>query len=137
MTVPRSEAPNRSASGYLGKSTIGAESASGTLGQTGSMADLEQDDLAWLEDHGYDHVAVADATAWFADRGWKIEVVQRDRREEMRARGEVYFPGYRHQLWVDLVRVGQEEATASNYASGHTRAEAIIRARQRFGSEQE
>ena len=101
------------------------------------MADLEHDDLAWLQDHGYDQEAVADALAWFADRGWKVEVMHRDRREEMRARGEVYFPGYRHLLWVDLVQVGQEKATATNYASGNTKAEAFIRARQRYESEQE
>lgn len=100
------------------------------------MSDLEHDDLAWLEDHGYDQVAVADALDWFADRGWKVQVVERDRRDEMRVRGEVYMPGYRHHLWVDLMRVGQE-ATATNYTSANTKPEAIIRARQRYGSEQE
>jgi hypothetical protein len=101
------------------------------------MAHLQDDDLAWLEDHGYDEAAITDALAWFADRGWTLEVVQRDRREEMRSREEVYFPGYEHHLWVDLMRLGQKKATATNYASATTKAEAIIRARQRYGSEQE
>jgi hypothetical protein len=100
------------------------------------VTDSESEDLVWLRDHGYDEETVRDARRWFADHGWDVRIVERDQREEMSARGEVYFPGFKHRFWVDLVRMGETKPTATNYASGATESEAVIRARQRFGSEQ-
>ncbi len=54
----------------------------------------------------------------------------------MRSRGEVYVPGFSHRFCVDLLRLGNEKPVVTDYASGATEAEAVIRARQRYGSEQ-
>jgi len=105
-------------------------------GQTGPVTDSGESELAWLRDHGYEEIAVAEAREWFRSDGWEVMVVERDLRDEMRARGEVYFPGFSHRTWVDLLRVDAEGHVVRNYASGVIEAEAVIRARQRYGSEQ-
>jgi esterase/lipase superfamily enzyme len=83
-----------------------------------------------------DDAAISDARRWFLDHGWEVRVVERNRQDEMRARKETYLPAFSHRFWVDLARVGSEDHVVENYASGTNEIEAVIRARQRYGSEQ-
>jgi hypothetical protein len=100
------------------------------------MSDLSDDELRWLREHHYDEEAVPEARNWFLNHGWEVQVAERDRRDEMRTRGEVYLPGFSHRFWADLVRIGSEDHVVRNYGSGANPAQAIIRAKERYGSEQ-
>jgi len=100
------------------------------------VTDREDNADQGLRDYGFDQVAVSEARNWFLDHGCEVRVVERDRRDEWRARKETYFLGFSHLFWVDLARLGVEGQVVPNYASGATEAEAVVRARQRYGSEQ-
>ncbi len=106
------------------------------LRQNLNVTEREGDAYQWLRDHGYDETAVSEAEGWFRDRGWEVRVVERDRRDEMRALKGTWFPGFSHLFWVDLARLGVEGHLVENYASGTNEAEAVVRARERYGSEQ-
>ncbi len=100
------------------------------------MGNQTEVELDWLKNHGYDAAEPEVARKWFRDRGWEITIAQRDRRDEFRREGQLYVPGFAHQYWVDLLRTETPDHVVSNYASGSNPAEALVRARQRFGSEQ-
>ena len=81
---------------------------------------------------------VDDPVAYFASRGFEVSFEERDLHAELVAAGA---PGrasfYREgQIYfcVSLIRDGA--VVVSDYATGETEAEALIRARRRFGSEQ-
>ena len=94
------------------------------------MSALTDEELGWLRDHGYDAAAPSEVREWFRGHGWEVVIVERDRREEFQAEGHLYFPGYGHRFWIDLVRVGSPDHVVKSYSSGTNSVEALIRAKQ-------
>jgi hypothetical protein len=76
--------------------------------------------------------------AYFRDRGLDVRIEQRDLHAEHLARDEAgrasFFVKNRSYHCVNLLRDGA--IVAEQYAHGETADDALLRARQRFGSEQ-
>ena len=79
-----------------------------------------------------------DVLAYFEDRGFELQIVERDLHAELMARGEPgrasFFAANRSYYCVNLLRGGA--IVAERYADGETIEDALTRARRRFGSEQ-
>lgn len=76
------------------------------------------------------------ARAWLHERGFDVVVEQRDLREQLIASGYAGIAADNHTHWADLVSVVNPDFVVPNYGSGKSAAEAVVRARRRYGSEQ-
>lgn len=65
-----------------------------------------------------------------------MRVEARDHRERFREARQLYVPSFNHTHWADLVSMKNPGFVVPDYGSGLTEAEAVRRARQRYGSEQ-
>ncbi len=78
----------------------------------------------------------AQAAAWLREHGWDMRVEERNLRPTFEERGLRYAPTIDDPWWADLVRIGDPSFVVENYGSGRTPEAAIVRAKQRYGSEQ-
>lgn len=77
-----------------------------------------------------------DARSWFRDDGWDVRVFERDMRETFRDERHLDAPSFNHTHWADLIWLRNKAFVIESYGSGMSRDEAIMRARQRYGTKQ-
>jgi len=63
-------------------------------------------------------------------------VEERDRRDELIREGYVGLATENHTHWADLISLRDPAYVLRNYSSGKSQADAVVRARARYGSEQ-
>jgi hypothetical protein len=79
----------------------------------------------------------AEARDWLRERFFDVVVEEKDRREELIRAGYAGLAAKNHTHWAHLVSVANPDFVVRNYGSGKSEAEALIRIRRRYGSEQE
>jgi hypothetical protein len=79
---------------------------------------------------------VEEAKAFLRDRGFDVRVEERDVHDEFRKHGIPFADTVSHPYWADLVRLDDPSIVFRNYGSGMSPERAILRARNRYSSEQ-
>lgn len=77
-----------------------------------------------------------EALDWLRQRGFDVRVEERDLDPQLAAAGYPSAPNASCTHWADLVAIANPAFVLVNYGSGLTRDEAVIRARQRYQTEQ-
>jgi hypothetical protein len=72
-----------------------------------------------------------EARSWLRERGFDVEVEERDLGPLLRETGDPYAPSISHTHCADLIPISNAAFVLSNHGSGMTPDEAVIRARQR------
>ena len=90
-----------------------------------------QDAIDWYEARKADRRSAEEALAWLRERGFEARVEERDLRAQLRG-----APSASCTHWADLIAIANPAFVLSNYGSGMNRDQAVIRARQRYLTEQ-
>ena len=77
-----------------------------------------------------------EARTWLRERGFDVKVEERDLGPLLREAGHPHAPSISHTQWADLIAITNSDFVLNNYGSGMTVDEAVIRARQRYETEQ-
>src|SRR5438270_11590091 len=76
------------------------------------------------------------ALNWLRERGFDVKVEERDLGSPLRESGYPSAPSVSCIYWADLIAIAKSTFVLSNYGSGMSRDEAVVRARQRYETEQ-
>jgi hypothetical protein len=92
------------------------------VGQYSSVSDTTDTDAQGVRD-------------WLLEKGWEVRAEERDLHQTFHEASQLYLPSFNHTHWADLVSLQNPDFVVPNYGSGMTEAEAVMRAKARYGSE--
>lgn len=95
-----------------------------------------QEAIDWYRARKAERRSAEEALVWLRERGFEVRVEERDLGPQLREGGYPSAPSASYTHWADLIAIANPAFVLSNYGSGMTRDEAVIRARQRYQTEQ-
>lgn len=95
-----------------------------------------QETIDWYQARKAERHSAEEALDWLREQGFDVRVEERDLGPQLMAAGYPSSPGTSCTHWADLIAIANPGFVLSSYGSGMTRDGAVIRARQRYQTEQ-